>query len=93
MRTSVVVLILALSISVTAAAAGQARLMGSVEAVYHEGLVTFQVQHVNAVSISIKVYDLSTDALVYESGPRARTRVSWPATSTDIRSDTTPRSA
>ena len=79
MRTSVVVLILALSISVTAAAAGQARLMGSVEAVYHEGLVTFQVQHVNAVSISIKVYDLSTDALVYESGPRARTRVSWPA--------------
>ncbi len=79
MRSFVVVLLLALCFATIVSADGPAQLMGSVEAVYHEGLVTFQVQHVDAVSISIKVYDLSTDALVYDSGPRARTQVSWPA--------------
>ncbi len=79
MKSFIVILILALCIPVAAMAEGPAQLIGSVEAVYHEGLVTFQVEHTDAVSSSIKVYDLSTDALVYDSGPRARTLVSWPA--------------
>ncbi len=79
MRSSVIALFFVLCCATAVAAGGPAQLMGSVEAVYHEGLVTFQVDHADAVSISIKVYDLETDALMYDSGPRARTQVSWPA--------------
>jgi hypothetical protein len=56
-----------------------ALVLGSVEAVYHEGMVTFTVLHPGAVSASVRVYDLDTDGLIYNSGPRARTRVTWPA--------------
>ena len=63
----------------TAAESGRpALLLGSVEAVLHEGLVTFRVDHADAVAISIKVYVLETDAVVYDSGPRRGTLVSWP---------------
>lgn len=79
MRSTVVVFFLAVCFATIGSAGGPAQLIGSVEAVYHEGQVTFQVEHADAVSSSIKVYDLSTDALVYDSGPRARTLVSWPA--------------
>jgi hypothetical protein len=53
--------------------------MGRVEAVYHQGVVTFTVEHRDAVSASVQVYDLASDSLAYDSGPRARTRVTWPA--------------
>lgn len=79
MRSFVVVLLLALCFATVVSAGGPAQLIGSVEAVYHEGLVTFRVEHADVVSSSIKVFDLSTDALVYDSGPRAQTQVSWPA--------------
>ena len=78
MRRFIAVAFLITCVATTASAEGPAQLVGSVEAVYHEGLVTFQIDHQDAVSIAVKVYDLETDALVYDSGPRARTLVSWP---------------
>jgi hypothetical protein len=79
MRSTVIVLILALSFTTIGSAEGPVQLVGSVEAVYHEGLVTFRVEHTDAVSSSVKVFDIASDTLVYDSGPRAQTRVSWPA--------------
>ncbi|MEE4271655.1 MAG: hypothetical protein V2I67_08275 [Thermoanaerobaculales bacterium] len=55
------------------------RIVGNVEAVYHEGAVTFTVLHPEAVSASVKIYDLDSDALIFDSGPRARTQLSWQA--------------
>ena len=67
------------SVPFLVAADDGALMLGSVEAVYHEGVVTFTVEHPEAVSASVRVYDLETDGLIYDSGPRARTRVTWPA--------------
>jgi len=67
------------SVPFLVAADDGALMLGSVEAVYHEGVVTFTVEHPEAVSASVRVYDLETDSLIYDSGPRARTRVTWPA--------------
>jgi len=79
MRLSIVVAFLITCVAASVVAGGPAQLVGSVEAVYHEDLVTFQVNHADAVSMSIRVYDLETDALIYDSGPREGTLVSWPA--------------
>ena len=79
MRLFIAILILTLCFATVVLAGSPAQLMGSVEAVYHEGVMSFRVDHADAISISIKVYDLETDALVYDSGPRERTLVTWPA--------------
>jgi hypothetical protein len=54
-------------------------IIGGVEAVFHEGAVTFTVIHPEAVSSSVRVYDLDSDALVFDSGARARTQLAWQA--------------
>jgi len=79
MRRSVLALILVLGFAFPTAAEEAAELVGSVEAVYHEGVVTFTVGHPEAVSASVRVYDLESDSMIFDSGPRARTRVTWPA--------------
>jgi len=79
MKSVAFVLFLTLCVATAVLAGGPAQLLGSVEAVYHEDLVTFQVNHADAVSTAIRVYDLETDALIYDSGPREGTLVSWPA--------------
>jgi hypothetical protein len=60
-------------------AAEGASVIGVVEAVYHEGLVTFRVEHPDAVSIGVRVFDLEGDELLYDSQPRRGTVVTWPA--------------
>lgn len=79
MRAVVTFTILALVAAASAVTAAEPELMGRVEAVYHEGVMTFNVEHPEAVSASIRVYDLESDALLYDSGPRATTSVTWPA--------------
>jgi hypothetical protein len=63
----------------TALAGNPAVSMGKVEAIYHEGVMSFNVDHPDAASASVKVYDSETDALVYDSGARLNTTVTWPA--------------
>jgi len=79
MRSSIVVAVFVIVVATVALAGSPAQLVGSVEAVYHDGVVTFQVSHPDAISSSVKVYDLDSDALIYDSGPRAQTLVTWPA--------------
>ena len=79
MRSYLRILIITLFVVAVAMTGTAAELMGRVEAVYHEGVMSFNIEHVDAVSASIRIYDLETDALIYDGGPQARTTVTWPA--------------
>jgi hypothetical protein len=78
MKPALLALLMVLATSIAVAMDDAGRIVGGVEAVYHEGLITFTVNHPDAVSASVRVYDLETDSLIFDSGPRARTRVTWP---------------
>jgi hypothetical protein len=69
----------ALGAAIPCAADDGGRVVSDVEAVYHEGIVSFAVVHPEAVSAAVKVYPLDADQPIFDSGPRARTRLSWPA--------------
>jgi len=51
MRTFIVALILTLCVATVVLAGSPAQLIGSVEAVYHEGVMSFQVDHADAIYV------------------------------------------
>lgn len=57
---------------------GNDHVVGAVSAVYHEGVVSFAVEHPEAVATQVLAFDRDTDELVFDSGPRRGTRVAWP---------------
>jgi hypothetical protein len=79
MKPTLLTLLMALSTLIAFATDDAGRIVGGVEAVLHEGIVTFTVVHPEAVSASVKVFDLTSDGLIFDSGPRARTQLKWPA--------------
>lgn len=74
-RLTVATLIICLWCSLPSAAEEP---LASVASVLHEGTVTFTVRHPAAVSTRVRVYDLASDALLFDSGPRRGTSVTWP---------------
>ena len=79
MKPALLTLLMVIAASAAFATDDGGRIVGGVEAVLHEGIVTFTVMHPDAVSTSVKVFDLETDGMIFDSGPRARTQLKWPA--------------
>ncbi len=49
----------------------------TVSAVLHEGVVSFVVDHPAVVAMQVKIYELESDRMVFDSGPRRGTSVKW----------------
>jgi len=77
-RRTVSALAAAAAVAVAAAIPAAAFTDGTVQAVYHEGQVSFTVGHVEAVAVRVRIIEPADGAVVFDTGPVEGTRAEWP---------------